>query len=177
MSNKLIKGLMCALIGTAALSVSCRPSGPVTLQYDFWGDQNEMNATQAYMDAYMKLHPNVKINPLHFGANTDFMTKINTLAASHTLPDLGYFFEPNVLQWGMNSQFVDLTDFYKGLPEKLGTLKFVTPDGKIVGISVANEIQVIWYNKKMFDAAKQPYPPADPTKPGAGTISSRWRSS
>ena len=95
---------------------------------------------------------------------TQFNTKITTLAASNSLPDLGYFYEPNVLQWGMNGQFVDLTDFYKNAPAKLDTLKFVTPDGKIVGISVANEIQVIWYNKKMFDAAGLPYPPAEVSK-------------
>lgn len=152
------------LAGGKSESQSATSGGQVTLQYDFWGDQNEVNATQAYMDAYMKLHPNVKIDPLHIGASTDFMAKINTLAASHSLPDLGYFIEPGVLQWGMNDQFVDLSDFYKKQPEKLSVLKFTTPDGKIVGVSVANEIHVIWYNKKLFDAAGQPYPPADPTK-------------
>ncbi len=138
--------------------------GQVTLQYDFWGDQNEVNATNAYMDAYMKLHPNIKIEPLHIGASTDFMAKITTLAASHSLPDLGYFIEPGVIPWGMNNQFVDLSDFYKKQPEKLSVLKFVLPDGRIVGVSVANEVHVIWYNKKLFDAAGQPYPPADPAK-------------
>jgi len=139
-------------------------SGSVTLKYDFWGDQNEVNATNAYMNAYMRLHPNVKIVPLHMGASTDFMSKINTLAASDSLPDMGYFIEPGVLQWGMNDRFVDLSDFYKSQPEKLPVLKFITPDGKIVGISVANEIHVIWYNKKLFDKAGLPYPPADGTK-------------
>jgi len=139
-------------------------SGPVALQYAFWGDQNEINATNAYLQSYMAEHPNVKIEALNFGSNTQFNTKITTLAASNSLPDLGYFYEPNVLTWGMDGRFVDLTDFYKNQPAKLDALKFVTPDGKIVGISVANEIQVIWYNKKMFDSAGLPYPPSDPTK-------------
>ena len=153
-----------AFAGGKTESTGAASSGPVTLQYDFWGDQNEVNATEAYMAAYMKLHPEVKIDPLHIGASTDFMAKITTLAASHSLPDLGYFIEPGVLPWGMNDQFVDLSNFYKSQPEKLSVLKFTTPDGKIVGVSVANEIHVIWYNKKLFDAAGLPYPPADPSK-------------
>ncbi len=143
---------------------SAAAAGPVTLKYAFWGDQNEVNATDAFMKAYMDKNPNIKIDALHFGASTDFMSKINTLAASDTLPDLGYFLETAVLNWGMNNQFVDLTDFYKNEPEKLAVLKFVLPDGKIVGVSVANEVQVIWYSKKLFDQAGLPYPPADPTK-------------
>jgi len=139
-------------------------SGPVSLQYAFWGDQNEIDATNAYLNSYMAKNPNVKIEALNFGSNTQFNTKVTTLAASNSLPDLGYFYEPNVLTWGMNGQFVDLTDFYKKGPAKLDALKFVTPDGKIVGISVANEIQVIWYNKKTFDAAGLPYPPAEASK-------------
>ncbi len=139
-------------------------SGPVTLQYAFWGDQNEIDATNAYLNGYMAKFPNVKIEALNFGSNTQFNTKITTLAASNSLPDLGYFFEPNVLTWGMNGQFVDLSDFYKNSPAKLDAIKFITPDGKIVGISVANEIQVIWYSKKMFDQAGLPYPPADASK-------------
>jgi multiple sugar transport system substrate-binding protein len=138
--------------------------GPVSLQYAFWGDQNEINATNAYLNSYMAKNPNVKVEPLNFGSNTQFNTKITTLAASNSLPDLGYFYEPNVLTWGMNGQFVDLTDFYKNAPAKLDALKFVTPDGKIVGISVANEIQVIWYNKKTFDSAGLAYPPAEAGK-------------
>ncbi|HUX51246.1 MAG TPA: sugar ABC transporter substrate-binding protein [Spirochaetia bacterium] len=139
-------------------------AGPVTLQYVFWGDQNEVNATKAFTDGYMVKNPDVKISLLHIPQANTYMDKINTLAASHSLPDLGYFQETNVLQWGMNDQFVDLTDFYKNEPAKLDVLKFITPDGKIVGISVANEIQVIWYSKKMFDAAGLPYPPSDPAK-------------
>ena len=148
----------------AAAGGQAESTGPVTLQYAFWGDQNEINATNAYLNSYMQKHPNVKIEALNFGSNTDFNTKVTTLAASNTLPDLGYFYEPNVLTWGMNGKFVDLTDFYKNQPAKLDAIKFVTPDGKIVGISVANEIQVIWYSKKMFDAAGLPYPPADASK-------------
>ncbi len=157
--------MVAACLAVVILLASCgAPKGPVTLQYAFWGDQNEINATNAYLNGYMAKHPNVKIDALNFGSNTDFNTKITTLAASNTLPDLGYFYEPNVLTWGMSGKFVDLTDFYKSQPAKLDAIKFVTPDGKIVGVSVANEIQVIWYSKKMFDAAHLPYPPADASK-------------
>ncbi len=154
-----------ALSGAFLLLVAfVATSDPVKIQYGYWGDQNEEISTTALLKTFMDAHPNIQVEGLRFGSNTQFNDKITTLAAAGTLPDVSTFYEPNVLTWGMNGQFVDLTDFYKKLPPKLDAIKFVTPDGKIVGISVANEIQVIWYNKRLFDAANLPYPPSDPKK-------------
>ncbi len=154
-------GLAGAFLLLAALTAS---ADPVKIQYGYWGDQNEETSTTALLQTFMDAHPNIQVEGLRFGSNTQFNDKITTLAAAGTLPDVSTFYEPNVLTWGMNDQFVDLTDFYKKSAPKLDVIKFITPDGKIVGISVANEIQVIWYNKRIFDAANLPYPPADPAK-------------
>ncbi|HET6486330.1 MAG TPA: sugar ABC transporter substrate-binding protein [Spirochaetia bacterium] len=154
-------GLAGALLLLMALTAG---ADPVKIQYGYWGDQNEETSTTALLQTFMDAHPNIQVEGLRFGSNTQFNDKITTLAAAGTLPDVSTFYEPNVLTWGMNGQFVDLTDFYKKAAPKLDAIKFVTPDGKIVGISVANEIQVIWYNKRIFDAANLPYPPADPAK-------------
>ena len=139
-------------------------AAPVTIQYAYWGDQNEETSTTALLQKFMDANPDITVTGLRFGSNTDFNDKITTLAAAGTLPDVSTFYEPNVLTWGMNGQFVDLTDFYKKANPKIDAIKFITPDGKIVGISVANEIMVLWYNKRIFDAAGLPYPPSDPKK-------------
>jgi multiple sugar transport system substrate-binding protein len=139
-------------------------AGPAQITYAYWGDQNEEKSTTALLQTFMQKNPTIQVTGERFGSNTEFNDKITTLAASGNLPDVSTFYEPNVLTWGMAGKFVDLTDFYKKGPPRLDELKFITPDGKIVGISVANEIQVIWYNKKIFDAAGLPYPPADPAK-------------
>ena len=167
----LLAGVL-VLLSTAVLTVSAggtseksaTTAGPVKLTYAYWGDQNEETSTTALLKTFMDQNPGIQVDGQRFGSNTEFADKITTLAASGTLPDVSTFYEPNVLTWGMNGQFVDLTDFYKKGPARLDALKFITPDGKIVGISVANEIQVIWYSKKLFDAAGIPYPPADPSK-------------
>ncbi len=135
--------------GTAEKSAG----GPVAIQYAYWGDQNEETNTTALLKTFMDSHPTIKVEGTRFGSNTEFDQKITTLAAAGTLPDVSTFYEPNVLTWGMNGKFVDLTDFYKKGSPKLDVLKFITPDCKIVGISVANEIQVIWYSKTIFDKA------------------------
>ena len=109
-------------------------------------------------------NPGIKIEALGFGSNTDFNNRITILQASNTLPDLGYFDGSTVLAWGMNGQLVDLTELYKSPPAKLDSLRFVTPNGRIVGVSVANDAQVLWYNRKMFDAAGLAYPPAKASK-------------
>jgi multiple sugar transport system substrate-binding protein len=147
-----------------ALGLATGTAAPVTIQYAYWGDQNEETSTMALLQKFMDANPDITVTGLRFGSNTDFNDKITTLAAAGTLPDVSTFYEPNVLTWGMNGQFVDLTDFYKKANPKLDAIKFITPDGKIVGISVANEIMVLWYNKRIFDAANLPYPPSDPKK-------------
>jgi multiple sugar transport system substrate-binding protein len=146
------------------IALSAGTAAPVTIQYGYWGDQNEEISTTALLKTFMDKNPNIKVEGLRFGSNTEFNDKITTLAASGNLPDVSTFYEPNVLTWGMSGKLVDLTDFYKKAAPKLDAIKFVTPDGKIVGISVANEIQVIWYSKPIFDAAKLPYPPAEASK-------------
>lgn len=83
-----------ALLLFGALSASAggqgeSGGGPVTLQYAFWGDQNEINATNAYLQGYMAKNPNVKIEALNFGSNTQFNTKVTTLAASNSLRTWG----------------------------------------------------------------------------------------
>jgi multiple sugar transport system substrate-binding protein len=157
--------LLVASVGAGAKGEkSAAMTGPVTLQYAYWGDQNEVVTTTNLMNRFMEAKPNIKVELMHFGTNTEFNDKIVTLAASNTLPDASIFYEPNVLTWGMNNQFMDLTEFYKSAPPKLDAIKFITPDGKIVGISVANEIQVTWYNKKIFTDAGVPFPPAEMSK-------------
>jgi multiple sugar transport system substrate-binding protein len=150
-----------AFLFLAAFAAS---AATATIQYAYWGDQNEENSANANLKAFMDANPDISVTGLRFAQNTDFNDKITTMAASGTLPDVSNFYEPNVLTWGMNGQFVDLTDFYKNANPKLDSIKFITPDGKIVGISVANEIMVLWYNKRIFDAANLPYPPSDPKK-------------
>ncbi len=139
-------------------------SAPANITYAYWGDQNEETTTTALLKVFMDQNPGIVVNGQRFGSNTQFNDKITALAASGDLPDVSTFYEPNVLTWGMAGKFVDLTDFYRKGPAKLDQIKFITPDGKIVGISVANEIQVIWYSKKVFDDAHLPYPPAEASK-------------
>jgi len=159
----MMKRFLAACVLFAGLTLAAN-AADVKIQYAFWGDQNEVTTTTNLIQQFEAKNPGIKVEPLHFGSNTEFNDKITTLAAAGKLPDVSTFYEPNVLTWGMNGQFLDLTDFYKKSQPKLDAIKFVTPDGKIVGVSVANEIQVIWYSKKLFDAASLPYPPSDPKK-------------
>ena len=61
MAHRLLLVAACAL-GLALLPVLTAGAsgqgesgggGPVSLQYAFWGDQNEINATNAYLNSYM----------------------------------------------------------------------------------------------------------------------------
>jgi multiple sugar transport system substrate-binding protein len=154
------------LIFLAAVSVAAggRTERAVTLRYAFWGSQEEITATTSFLDSYKVTNPGITIEALDLGSGASFDEKIAMLGAGNSLPDLGYLPVPEVLTWAANGKLVDLTDFYKAQPPKLDSLTFVTPDGKTVGVSVANDVQVTWYSRTMFDAAGLSYPPAKASK-------------
>lgn len=132
----------------------------VKLKFSFWGGPDEKESMLALLDQFNKLHPNIQVEGMHVA--DDYMTKMNTMASSNTLPDLGYFPSGAVATWIQNDKLADLTELYKSdrIGKKLDSVIFRKNDGSIVGAGVANEILVLNYNKELFDEANVPYPPA-----------------
>ena len=90
----LVAALSGAFLLLAALTASASgsgeramaPSGPATITYAYWGDQNEETTTTALLKVFMDKNPSITVNGQRFGSNTEFNDKITTLAASNTLP-------------------------------------------------------------------------------------------
>ncbi len=67
------------------------------------------------------------------------------------------------IRYAAANLLADVSDMYKPDEAPLKSLAF-TYKGKTVGYSCADEVLVLYYNKKMFDDAKVAYPPASADK-------------
>lgn len=63
---------------------------PITLRFSWWGNDTRHQATLKAIDAYTKLHPNVKIEAEYTGFD-GFYNKLLTQFAGSTAPDLFQF--------------------------------------------------------------------------------------
>ena len=106
--KKSIKGIaslvLCSIVGLslAACGNSADPQAqngsaaggdgtkPVTLRFSWWGNDTRHQATLKAIDAYTKLHPNVKIEAEYTGFD-GFYNKLLTQFAGQTAPDLFQF--------------------------------------------------------------------------------------
>lgn len=136
-------------------------SGVITLRYTYWGGNLEKQTTDQQIAKFEELHPNIKVDAQQIP--TDYLTKLNTMAASNTLPDVGYMSESALVGWADKGMFLPLGTG-SGDNEKLESLFFRNSKGEVVATSVANEVMVVFYNKDLFDQAGLEYPPADASK-------------
>jgi multiple sugar transport system substrate-binding protein len=133
----------------------------VQLRYAHWGSEDEKASTKATLDAFMKANPNIVVEQMYIPESGDpYLQKMTTMAASNTLPDAALFPDANTIDWALKGQFLDLTDIFKGEHEKVEAIQYRTPDGRIAGVAGAQEINLLWYNKALFDEVKVDYPPA-----------------
>lgn len=165
------KSLLLAGLTAALLAAGCSNAGSggdkpvgdtVTLKYVDWAPDEERKSQQKSFDAFMEAHPNIKID-YQSVAYDEFGTKLSAMAASKTLPDISAMLEPQALKWAESGILMDLSRHYESgaISPKMESNKFMSPDGKLLGYSVANEVIILHYNKELFDDAGIPYPPAE----------------
>lgn len=130
----------------------------ITITFSLWGDPAEQEITQKALDVYNELQDKVYVKALQIGRD-EYNEKLQTMATSGEMPDCGMVAEDTVIGWAKDGLLSDL-DIYAGqenLPLDYLAFKY---NGKTVAYSAANEVLALWYNKKMFDDAGLPYPPA-----------------
>ena len=160
------KTIACALVVVAlALSVAATASAaPIEISYMAWYNttQSEADQVQATMDRFNasqdKIHVSLIIIP-----RDGYETKVNTMAAGKQLPDTTELSEAMALEFASAGLLADVSTMYPADNAPLKSLAF-TYNGKPVGYSSGNEVLLLYYNKKLFDAAKLPYPPASADK-------------
>ena len=135
----------------------------VTLLWAFWGSPEEAVSHQTVADAFMEVHPEIKIETWNYPWS-DYFTKIQALWASGdpaVIPDIAFLWPtPAYAAQGVLENLdpyieksgYDLNDYWPGLLE---SAKY---DDSVYGFPRDIEVNVLYYNKDLFDKAGVTYP-------------------
>ena len=138
-------------------------AGPTTITWAFWGSPEEAESHKIVAEAFMKENPDIKIELWNQPWN-DYFTKIQTLWASgdsKTIPDVAFLWPtPKYAAQGVLENLdpyieksgYDLKDYWPGL------LESASYDGSVYGFPRDIEVNVLYYNKDLFDQAGVEYP-------------------
>ncbi len=149
----------------AATAVPAQPSGaqPVTITWGFWGSPEEKASHERVAAAFEASHPGYKIVVWHQPWD-EYFTKLKTLWASgdaSQIPDVLFLWPtPSYAATGVLAELApfiqqsnyDLNDYWPAL------LESASYDGKVYGLPRDIGVEVLYYNKTIFDEVGLAYP-------------------
>lgn len=138
-------------------------SGVVTLTMYTWGGDPDNETYRARLDLFEAQNPNIKVELTT--VPTDYETKVQTMMAGGTAPDIVQMAE-TVFTFGNKNQVIDLTDYINkdglNLEDRFGSaVNLYNIKGKQFALPDRGGNMINFYNKDMFDAAGVEYPTGD----------------
>ncbi len=133
----------------------------VTITWGFWGDPWEVEINKQLIKVFERDHPHIRVKTFHRPWNDYFKELRPKLEAGEPVPDVLFWSQPPVdvpkgyfmdLAPLMKAEAYSLKDFFPGL-----LIHFQIGD-KIYGLPRDSDTKVIFYNKRLFNRADQPYP-------------------
>lgn len=150
------------------------PDDQRTVTFMGWGSPQEVETFETLIAQFEDAHPDVSVDYVSVPA-ADFQTKLQTMIASKTTPDVFYLTPENVMPWADAGIIADLTDFVADnemfdesnvWAHALDMYRYdgTTPgEGAIYGLPKDIGPFALAYNKDLFDAAGITAP--DPDEP------------
>jgi multiple sugar transport system substrate-binding protein len=133
----------------------------VTLTYGLW-DEVQKPAMEAIIAKFKETHPNIDIN-IELTPWSEYWTKLDTGATGGTLPDVFWMNGSSIVKFAANGQLLAFDDYaaadpidWNLYPKSL--VDMYSYQGKHYGLPKDYDTIGLWYNKKLFDDAKIPYP-------------------
>lgn len=157
-----------ALLSGGIVAASGKPEASgkneVKLTYVYWGSTAEDVAVKAALKDFMAANPGIKVEGMYLPGDLDgstYNTKMKSMAASGTLPDVGYFRPEEFGNYAEKDFFLQLDDRIKrdGMDSSYLSQTWLTIGGKTFGAYTAAECQVMFYNKKVLNDAGVTLPP------------------
>jgi multiple sugar transport system substrate-binding protein len=156
------KAIVVALLAAALVGLAA--AAPTEITYMCWYNNTESEAqtNQKIIDKFNAMQSRIHVTMMAIPRD-GYETKVNTMAASGQLPDCTQLSEAMAIEFAAAGLLADVSTMYPKDAAPLKSLTF-TYNGKPVGYSSGNEVLLLYYNKKLFDEAKLPYPPASADK-------------
>jgi multiple sugar transport system substrate-binding protein len=150
---------------TAVPTTPPKPSGKLSV--GIWGSKQDVDEVRAVIENYEKEFPDVILDVQEGGCGPDYAA-CKTLIAGGTMFDVfvpGNWAVQAMIEDGVlvdlgpyiDGDKLDLDDFYPAALSGLRGFKY----GNVYALPMGYHVEVLYYNKDMFDAAGLAYPPAD----------------
>lgn len=135
----------------------------ITLKMSYWGSTVEDEAVKKMCEVY-KSETGITVEPLYV-PNADYTTKMSSLIASNSAPDIAYIFTTDVYKWADEGLFVDVYEMLDKDPDYsyddfIPQAFLEYEPGKSAGRRIATETINLYYNKDLFDKAGVEYLPS-----------------
>ncbi len=132
------------------------PKQPVTLKFTYWGSPIEKDAVVKTMANFQKKYPYITVDAQHIPA--DYETKITTMVAGNTAPDIAYLGEGLAFPWAEEGKIYNILEFLDKDTELkkesfLSNIWYDWAPGKSIGTNTAVEAFAIFYNKELTEKA------------------------
>ncbi|MDO5423956.1 MAG: ABC transporter substrate-binding protein [Eubacteriales bacterium] len=155
----MFKKIVAGLCASALVMMSAVPAfaeeekEPITMSVFWWGSQLRNERTQQVLDMYAEEHPYITFDGQF---SDDYWTRMATLAAGHTLPDVVQMVYAYLEQYAEENTLVDLTPYIEdGTIDVTNIADSVIETGKVGdGIyAICNGINAsaLFYNKTLLD--------------------------
>jgi multiple sugar transport system substrate-binding protein len=136
---------------------------PVTLTWAFWGSPEEAVSHKMVADAFMKEHPDIKVETWNEPWD-NYFTKIQALWASgdpKLVPDIAFLWPTP--KYAAEGVLENLDPYIQKAGYKLedywpGLLESAMYQGSVYGFPRDIEVNILYYNKDLFDKASLKYP-------------------
>ncbi|MGM0123112.1 multiple sugar transport system substrate-binding protein [Enterococcus sp. AZ194] len=138
-----------------------KDSGVVDLNFTFWGDTLEKESIEKLVNKFNESQDKIHVKPQQIPYD-NYMEKLNTMASTKTLPDIGYMVESSTAEWGNSGKLKDLSKLYEkdGVFEgKIAETTSKYRNGEIYGSPAGPGMLTMFYNKKYFEDSGVELPP------------------
>lgn len=148
---------------TSSVTTNESEQEEVTIKFIYYADDTQKEIVEAACDEYEATHPGIIISTEVIPADGTINTLIPTLAASGDLPDVSYLGEAEVIKYADKGILYSLDDAISEgtIAKKLDAVTIRGVDGKIYGLGLSNQLELMYYNKDIFDEAGLDYPPSN----------------
>ena len=157
------------LVGNLAARGSSQQSGgrENVVLYTWWADA-ERTMGEALVRDFRAAHSDINVEENYIAYN-DYHSKINTMIASGSPPDVMYLNEYLINEWGERGVTEDLFPYYrrKGIDPRtyfVDSALYVTGN-RLWGVNVTSTTVVLYYNKTMLQNAGINPPPESAANP------------
>lgn len=152
---------------SGSTSAESKPAETVTIKVSGW-DMSTAPLTDNLVKAFEAANPNIKVELIDI-ASADYSQKLSVMLNGGSELDAFWIKDADTTKSLFDKgQLENLAPFiekdgvdieaYNGLVNN-----FKMPGGEIVGLPARTDYYVLYYNKDIFDAAKEPYPTNDMT--------------